>query len=329
MGRVNRGVHTLPAPEAIAEDPLGIASATHRVGEPLTVTVYPRIAFLKSCVLHPELGLKQDWAGQKGLLTPGRLRVPGHPAAPTGRAAQPHRLEEHGQDRRPHAARDGGAGRRRHHPPSRRQRRPGRREPPGDQLRTGGPRRRAASPTTRFGPGAGSPSSATRGTGARSGSPRTAGDAATLLEALAETERERDGSACPGAAPAPHRPALAAALPDAHPGGHDPRRPDGPRPHQPAGRRGATRLPLCARVLVRGARAGAPLLPFLPAQRRGQRGPTERARPAGRQGGPVGRGRTRRHPSPRTSFRSRRALCCSRSRPPGSAASPSPAATTW
>jgi uncharacterized protein (DUF58 family) len=86
MSRVNRGVHTLPAPEAVAEDPLGLASATHRVGDPLTVTVYPRIAVLKSCVLYPELGLKQDWAGMKGLLTPGasefrsiRPHQPGEP----------------------------------------------------------------------------------------------------------------------------------------------------------------------------------------------------------------------------------------------------------
>ena len=86
MARVNRGVHTLPAPEAVAEDPLGVVSATHRAGEPMTVTVYPRIAFLKSCVLHPELGLKQDWAGQIGLLTPGasefrgiRPHQPGEP----------------------------------------------------------------------------------------------------------------------------------------------------------------------------------------------------------------------------------------------------------
>lgn len=86
MGRVNRGIHTLPAPEAVAEDPLGIASATHRVGDPLSVTVYPRVAFLKSCALHPDLGLRQDWAGQKGLLTPGasefrgiRPHQPGEP----------------------------------------------------------------------------------------------------------------------------------------------------------------------------------------------------------------------------------------------------------
>jgi uncharacterized protein (DUF58 family) len=86
LGRVNRGVHELPGIEAVAEDPLGLATATHRVGEPLTVTVYPRIAFLRSCVLHPELGAKQDWAGQKGLLTPGasefrgiRPHQPGEP----------------------------------------------------------------------------------------------------------------------------------------------------------------------------------------------------------------------------------------------------------
>ena len=86
IGRVNRGVHELPVVEVVAEDPLGIATATHRVGESLTVTVYPRIALLKSCVLHPELGVKQDWAGQKGLLPPGasefrgiRPHQPGEP----------------------------------------------------------------------------------------------------------------------------------------------------------------------------------------------------------------------------------------------------------
>jgi uncharacterized protein (DUF58 family) len=86
MGKVVRGVHTLPVPRVVAEDPLGIATATHRVGEPMTVTVYPRIAFLKSCVLHPELGLRQDWAGVKGLPTPGasefrgiRPHQPGEP----------------------------------------------------------------------------------------------------------------------------------------------------------------------------------------------------------------------------------------------------------
>ena len=86
MGRVNRGVYELPAIEAVAEDPLGLVKATHKVGAQLTVIVYPRVAFLKNSVLHPELGLKRDWAGQKGLLTPGasefrgiRPHQPGEP----------------------------------------------------------------------------------------------------------------------------------------------------------------------------------------------------------------------------------------------------------
>ena len=40
-GRVNRGVHLLPPVQAVAEDPLGIASAVHRVSDPLPVTVLP------------------------------------------------------------------------------------------------------------------------------------------------------------------------------------------------------------------------------------------------------------------------------------------------
>lgn len=86
MGPVNRGVHELPPLEAVAEDTLGVANTTYQVGEPLSITVYPRMAFLRSCVLHPELGLRQDWAGQKGLLTPGasefrgiRPHQPGEP----------------------------------------------------------------------------------------------------------------------------------------------------------------------------------------------------------------------------------------------------------
>jgi uncharacterized protein (DUF58 family) len=86
MNRVNRGVHRLPATEAVAEDPLGVAKAVRRVGDALTVTVYPRIAQLRSCALHPELGLKQDWAGHRSLLTPGasefrgiRPHQPGEP----------------------------------------------------------------------------------------------------------------------------------------------------------------------------------------------------------------------------------------------------------
>lgn len=86
LGRVNRGVHVLHATEALAEDPLGVARAGHRVSEPLQVTVYPRIALLDSCALYPEIGLRRDWSGQHGLLTPGasefrgiRPHQPGEP----------------------------------------------------------------------------------------------------------------------------------------------------------------------------------------------------------------------------------------------------------
>jgi len=86
FGKVNRGVHLLPAIESIAEDPLGVARASHRVSEPLSVTVYPRIVVLESCAVYPDMGLRHDWSGQHGLLTPGasefrgiRPHQPGEP----------------------------------------------------------------------------------------------------------------------------------------------------------------------------------------------------------------------------------------------------------
>ncbi|MBN1320684.1 MAG: DUF58 domain-containing protein [Thermoleophilia bacterium] len=85
-GRVNRGVHVLPAVEALAEDPLGVATAVHKVGAPLVVTVLPRIALLDSCVLYPDIGLKHDWSGRHGLQSIGasefrgiRPHQPGEP----------------------------------------------------------------------------------------------------------------------------------------------------------------------------------------------------------------------------------------------------------
>jgi uncharacterized protein (DUF58 family) len=77
VGRVNRGIHVLPAAQAVAEDPLGIASAVHRVSAPLPVTVYPRVAMLDSCVLYPEIGLKHDWGGRYGLPSPGASEFKG------------------------------------------------------------------------------------------------------------------------------------------------------------------------------------------------------------------------------------------------------------
>lgn len=67
IGRVNRGVHVLPRAEAVAEDHLGLAKARHSISEPLIVTVLPRIAHLDSCALYPEIGLKHDWTGTRGL----------------------------------------------------------------------------------------------------------------------------------------------------------------------------------------------------------------------------------------------------------------------
>ena len=85
-GRVNRGVHVLPAVEALTEDPQGIATAVHKVGEPLVVTVLPRIALLDSCVLYPDIGLKHDWSGRHGVRSIGasefrgiRPHQPGEP----------------------------------------------------------------------------------------------------------------------------------------------------------------------------------------------------------------------------------------------------------
>ncbi len=86
LGKVNRGVHVLPAIQSIAEDPLGVARAPHKVSDPLTVTVHPRIVVLDSCAIYPDIGLRHDWSGQHGLLTPGasefrgiRPHQPGEP----------------------------------------------------------------------------------------------------------------------------------------------------------------------------------------------------------------------------------------------------------
>jgi uncharacterized protein (DUF58 family) len=89
LPRVNRGVHVLPGMELVAEDPLGVVRAARRATGPLTVTVYPRLAFLRSCVLFPELGLKHDWAGRRGLPSAGasefRAVRPHQPGEPLNR----------------------------------------------------------------------------------------------------------------------------------------------------------------------------------------------------------------------------------------------------
>ncbi len=86
MEPVNRGVHHLSAVRAVAEDPLGLATATHRVSDAMRVTVHPRIARLDSCALYPKMGLRHDWSGQQALPSPGasefrgiRPHQPGEP----------------------------------------------------------------------------------------------------------------------------------------------------------------------------------------------------------------------------------------------------------
>ena len=85
-GRVNRGVHVLPRAEAIAEDHLGLSRATHKISDPLVVTVLPRIVNLESCALYPDIGLRHDWSGRHGLQSFGasefrgvRPHQPGEP----------------------------------------------------------------------------------------------------------------------------------------------------------------------------------------------------------------------------------------------------------
>jgi len=60
-----RGVHFLPALRARAEDPLGLAGAERRLGDPLEVTVHPKLVHLSSCVLWPDMGTRHE-RGRRG-----------------------------------------------------------------------------------------------------------------------------------------------------------------------------------------------------------------------------------------------------------------------
>ncbi len=84
-GKAERGVHVLPAIRILAEDPLGLVRTARKLGDPLTVTVYPRFAALNSCAIYADIGLRRDWGGY-GLLVPGasefrgiRPHQPGEP----------------------------------------------------------------------------------------------------------------------------------------------------------------------------------------------------------------------------------------------------------
>ena len=80
-----RGVHHLPALWAEAEDPLGLVRARRRLGEPLDVTIYPRLADLSSCALFANVGTYRGLS-RRGLVRLGssefrgiRPHYPGEP----------------------------------------------------------------------------------------------------------------------------------------------------------------------------------------------------------------------------------------------------------
>ena len=62
-----RGVHRLPAPLAVAEDPLGLVRTRRRTGEELHLTVVPRIPELSSCAPCVDSGMRHG---------DGRRRLP-------------------------------------------------------------------------------------------------------------------------------------------------------------------------------------------------------------------------------------------------------------
>jgi uncharacterized protein (DUF58 family) len=80
-----RGIHHLPALWAVAEDPLGLVHTRRRLGDPLQVTVYPRLVDLRSCALYADMGTRRD-PGRRGFVRLGasefrgiRLHYPGEP----------------------------------------------------------------------------------------------------------------------------------------------------------------------------------------------------------------------------------------------------------
>ena len=81
-----RGVHRLPALAAVVEDPLGLARARRPAGEPLRVTVAPRLDELASC--SPCADYRRTPRGRAGGACPRAM--PGSSAAsgPTTRASR-------------------------------------------------------------------------------------------------------------------------------------------------------------------------------------------------------------------------------------------------
>lgn len=84
----HRGVHRLPAVLVHAEDPLGLASARLLLGQPLSLTIPPRLARLPSCALIPGMSARRE-RGPHGFSVPGssdlRSVRPYHPGEPLNR----------------------------------------------------------------------------------------------------------------------------------------------------------------------------------------------------------------------------------------------------
>ena len=77
---VRRGVHRLPPVTALAEDPLGLVYARHAAGDPLVLTVPPRLLPVESW----------DAGGDAGRRTAGRRRRPRAVDASEFRGVRPH-----------------------------------------------------------------------------------------------------------------------------------------------------------------------------------------------------------------------------------------------
>ena len=85
LGPARRGVHRLPAMTAEAEDTLGLVRARRRLGEPMDLTVYPRLLHLHTCVLAADGGALAHH-GRPAQVAPGgsefsgiRPHCPGEP----------------------------------------------------------------------------------------------------------------------------------------------------------------------------------------------------------------------------------------------------------
>jgi uncharacterized protein (DUF58 family) len=79
-----RGVHRLPALWVQTEDPLGLVRTRRRLGEPLDITVCPKLTDLRSCALFADLGVRRG-LGRRGVVSGAsefrgiRPHLPGEP----------------------------------------------------------------------------------------------------------------------------------------------------------------------------------------------------------------------------------------------------------